>query len=886
MSSFKILYWLLATGALTLGLSPAVQALTESPGSGDGSRSAVAEDEPMLLDQRATPNGPDTPFETATENSEAPLASSQITEVVPATTVNEWVAEVTQSEAVPATTLDEWRSRIAQAQVRITNVRVEETEAGLQVVLETAGGAPRIPEPRTVGNALVSEISNATLDLPGGEDLEEFDPAEGIALVRVSSLPGNLVQVSITGSDAAPVAQLSTEGRNLVVSVEPGVATADGDDAPIQLSVTGEQGTRYAPPTARVGTRTDAALRDIPQSVQVIPRQVLEDQGVVRVGEALLNVSGVTPARDFGGSNFSFTARGFEDARILRNGTLSGEEDQSTVTVPSTVERIEVLKGPASVLYGRAEPGGLINIITKQPESEPSYEIQLRAGSFDFLEPSIDFTGPLSPDGKLTYRLNVAYLKDGLSRDQVEAELFSIAPVIRYEFSEGTDLTLEYEYAEDRRTFDDGIPVAAGFDPFDVSGDLFLGEPDNFFNDSFHRFYLTLNYRFNEDLRLRSIVGGEFEDSAINAFRSFGSFDEDTGNLERTLFQTSEFSNSNFSWQTELVADFETGSIKHQLVAGFDLTFSNFTIDPGENTNGNFPINIFDPDYDQEFPPSRPSNIFLDFDTEENSYSVFLQDLITLTPNLKLLVGGRYDFINTRSDRFFAVFDENGELQRESDTISEIDDGAFSPRVGIVYQPTDAISLYGSFSRSFVPNSVNTFEGEEIEPERGTQYEIGARVELGDISINLAAYDLTKTNIAVADPDNIGFSLAIGEVNSRGIELDIAGEILDGWNIIASGFINETEIMEGDDRFPEGDRLNQAPLSGASLWTTYRIQKGSLEGLGFGAGVFFVGETEAQLPNDTVVPSYTRFDATILGASHLCTEWCRKLKSAIEIGTA
>ncbi|MEM9246073.1 MAG: AMIN domain-containing protein, partial [Cyanobacteria bacterium P01_F01_bin.153] len=277
MSSFKIFYWLLATGVLTLGLSPTAQALTGNSGSGDSSGSVTGVGRSMLLSEDGEP-----------------LASLQPTAPESAIALEERVLEVTQSDSAPVTTLDEWRAQIAQAQVRITNVRVEETEAGLQVILETAGGAPKISDPRTVGNALVSEISNAVLDLPSGEDLEEFAPVDGIALVRVSSLPGNLVQVSITGNNAVPQAQIATEGGNLVLRVEPGVAVAADDDDAIQVLVTGEGDEGYAPSDSTTGTRTDTPLRDIPQSIQIISSDVIEDQQLTRLDDALRNVSGVS----------------------------------------------------------------------------------------------------------------------------------------------------------------------------------------------------------------------------------------------------------------------------------------------------------------------------------------------------------------------------------------------------------------------------------------------------------------------------------------------------------------------------------------------------------------------------------------------------------------
>lgn len=235
----------------------------------------------------------------------------------------------------------------------------------------------------------------------------------------------------------------------------------------------------------------------------------------------------------------------------------------------------------------------------------------------------------------------------------------------------------------------------------------------------------------------------------------------------------------------------------------------------------------------------------------------YLQDQVTLLPNLKLLVGGRYDFARNESG-FEEVF--NGELFSNS---SEFNSEAFSPRVGLVYQPIEPISLYANYSRSFTPNSVITVDGDIIEPERGTQYEVGVRGQFGDITVNLAAYDITKTNLARTDPENIDFSIPVGEVRSRGIELDVAGEITSGWNIIGSSFINDASISEGDEFNPEGDTLRGAPGSGASLWTTYEIQEGSLRGLGFGAGLFYVGDIEEEIPNDFVIPSYVRADASL-----------------------
>ena len=350
-------------------------------------------------------------------------------------------------------------------------------------------------------------------------------------------------------------------------------------------------------------------------------------------------------------------------------------------------------------------------------------------------------------------------------------------------------------------------------------------------------------------------------DNVQEAFRLIR-FDPESGDVGRVIVDFDGAFSDNLSWQTDLISEFSTGSVKHQLLAGFELARSTFGNPPGSRVlndldNRPFAINVFDPQYGTPFPSPDEFNRLLENKTTQSTLGFYLQDQVTLLPNLKLLAGGRYDFAKNE-DEFDNVIDgepDSGE--------NEFDSEAFSPRVGLVYQPIEPISLYGSFSRSFVPNSVSTFGGETIEPERGTQYEVGIKGEFGGVSATLAAYDITKTNLTRIDPNNPDFSIAIGEVKSRGIEFDVAGEPISGWNIIASLYFNNAFISEGDENNPEDDTLRGAPGSGASLWTTYEIQQGSLEGFGFGAGLFYVGDIEEELPNDFVIPSYVRADASL-----------------------
>lgn len=272
------------------------------------------------------------------------------------------------------------------------------------------------------------------------------------------------------------------------------------------------------------------------------------------------------------------------------------------------------------------------------------------------------------------------------------------------------------------------------------------------------------------------------------------------------------------------------------------------------------PIDLFDPKYGASAPTVFDSDSTV-YGTFVETFAVYLQDQVTLLPNLKLLLGGRYDFVNNASTS--KPIDQNFNLLGET-TRNESYAEAFSPRIGIVYQPIEPLSLYASYSQSFVPNTGRSRTGGVFEPSRGTQYEVGIRAELLDrrLIANLAAYKITKTNVLTSDPEDDNFSIAAGEVTSRGIEFDLAGKVLSGWNVIASFFLNDAFVSK-DNSLPEGDKLTSAPRYGGSLWTTYEFQKGTLKGFGFGAGVFFAGSREVTLPNSFEIPGYARFDAAL-----------------------
>lgn len=770
----------------------------------------------------------------------------------------EQVASPEREKMQPATMVKEWMAQVEEAEVaeitEITGVQVNATETGLDLVLQTMGNL-ETPTTSVVGNTLTAEIANAVLTLPEGKTFEQVNPVAGVAQVSVRSLPDSQVRVEVVGTDAPPVAEVSTTATELVFAVTPGARDlAATEEEELEITVTAERQEEdgYRVPNATTATKTDTPLRDIPQSIQVVPKEVIKDQGVVRIGDAARNVSGVTQSVGYGGSIDNFNIRGFDNSANLKNGFR--EDSFIPFTDSANIEQVEVLKGPASVLYGQIEPGGIINYVTKQPLKEPFYSAEFTVGNRDFYRPSFDITGPLNDSKSLTYRLNAAYENSDSFVDFGFNETFFVSPVLRYEFGENTSLTLEGEYSNLDRNFDRGFnPGVLGRTVFDLPRNRFLGEPTDRHQVTTGRIGYRFEHRFSDNWQLRNAFSFSTADSLrLNTQADFLEADGRTLNRD---YRRIDDATRDYSLQTDVIGKFKTGSVKHQLLVGVELTRQEF--DFRFQIADSPALDIFNPVYGTA---PVPTQFDRDFTVERttDSLGLYVQDQVTLLPNLKLLAGGRLDFIDFRSQRVSTIpQDETSNDNRNYQ--------AFSPRVGLVYQPIPEVSLYGSYSTSFNPNIfARTIDDQPIEPERGTQYEVRVKTEWldGKLGATLAAYEITKSNVATPDPRDTEFSIAAGKVKSRGIELDITGKPLPGWNIIASFYLNDAFVSEDND-LPVGNRLVNAPSVGGSLWTTYEIQKGPVQGLGFGAGVFYVGNTEAELPNTFEVPSYVRADATI-----------------------
>jgi iron complex outermembrane recepter protein len=769
------------------------------------------------------------------------------------TTVQPQEHSATSAVVEPATTVKDWMAQIEAAEpqnlVQITQVQVNPTDSGLEILLVTQDNqslAVDVQQFRSSGNSLIAEIDNAVLNLPG-QAFQAEDPASDIDRISVTQLEENRLRVEVAGTTGVPQTAVTLKTNGQVYSLQPNEDEI-GEEVEITVTAEQEQEAGYRVPDATTATKTDTPLRDIPQSIQIVPKEVIQDRKVNRVVEALENVSGVTSNSGTYRVIDNFIIRGFDaSTNVTRNG-LRDLTNNFPGASANNLEQIEVLKGPASVLYGQGGAGGIINLVTKQPLSDPFYSAEVSVGSFSTYEPSFDITGPFNADKTVLYRLNGSYLNAKSFIDFFETERVSIAPTIQWKISKNTTFTFEAEYLRNSNSNNFGLPAVGTVLP-NPNGEVpisrTVSEPDDFIDINLTRLGYTFEHRFNENWSLRNAFGAtlsEFDQKQVFPF----ALQADNRTVDRSE-GLRQASNNYFNLVTDVTGKFKTGSVQHQLLIGFDL----FKQDNDENFESRpiASIDLFNPVYGAI--PDPPDFVSRTLEVSE-SLGFYAQDQITILDNLKFLIGGRFDLTRQKITDLL-----------DPTASSEQSNSAFSPRLGIVYQPIQPISLYASFTRSFNPVAGRDFNNTVFQPERGTQYEVGVKADITQkLSATLAFYQLTRTNVETDDPINPDFSIQTGEQRSRGIEFDLSGEILPGWKVITSYAYTDAHITK-DTTFPVGNLIDNVPQHSASLWSTYEIQKGAVKGLGFGLGLYYVGDRAGDLDNTFVLPSYLRTDASI-----------------------
>ncbi|CAI8904330.1 Metal-pseudopaline receptor CntO [Pseudomonas donghuensis] len=582
-------------------------------------------------------------------------------------------------------------------------------------------------------------------------------------------------------------------------------------------------------------TRTDTALHETPQSVSVVPKDVLEDTGATRLQDGLDYAGGVGRANNFGGQGLTtFTVRGFTTGEFYRNG-FPINRGYPNAPDANTVERLEVLRGPATSLYGRGDPGGTFNVVSKQPLPESKVILGSQFDDQGMHRATLDATGPLSQDGSLAYRLNVLGEGGESFRDDVESERYDVAPVISWQVNDSTKIVFEGDFMRNNHPLDRGL-TRYNTQTGSASRDTYIWEKgsDNLLHNDNNMAQVRFEHLLNDNWTLGG--GFQFLDGSLkgNAVEANGA-PADGRTLQRN-FNYRKLEWSDRDWQLNLTGHFDTGGFAHTLLTGVeyeDYDYNSII----QRSSAAYPIDIYNPVLGQ----ARPALIPITTWNKENlqTWAFFIQDQVALTERLKALAGVRFE-------RFEHDYDDKLVNSRD---FSKGQNGV-TPRFGLLYDLTDTVAVYANTARSFKPNTGTPAGGGGFDPEKGKSYELGVKWEALDrqLSVDAAVYHIVKQNVLTRDPLNTDYSLAAGEVRSRGLDINVAGNITPEWRMIGGYAYVDAEVTK-DNRLPTGTRLANIPRNSFSLLNTYEFQDGLAKGLGLGVGVKYVddrsGQTEA-----------------------------------------
>lgn len=648
-----------------------------------------------------------------------------------------------------------------------------------------------------------------------------------------------------------------------MLSPAPGFAQTGGPD-PVSEEAQGED---IRVNGVRQPYRGNFAVAEIPQAIAEISSDTLAANNILRLADALdLNAS-VSRQNSLGGLFDSFAVRGFTGDENIPTGYLingfNGGRGFGGPRDVAGIERIEVLKGPAAAVLGRGEPGGTINLVTKQAEIGRTFGTAvLQYGSFDRLRTEADLN--LAVTGSLSARL-IGYSEDGGTfRDTVDLKRWGFLPSIGFAIGPDTRLTYDFEWTRVETPFDRGIVVLN--DNFDtVPRDRFLGEPgdgNHIARATGHQ--LRVQHDFNSDWSL--LVGASLRDTLLTGFSSDAELVASRQKLYRDGRSLSRQRRSRVydsrQWvvRAELSGEFETFGLRHRVLIGADHdSFSNdqqfgrfrppvvgaTTTDRAGNV-----LDILNPVYGRfPLPTPGPQNDRLD---EQRSTGIFIQDQINLTDRLQVRIGGRYDAVSLRT------------LNRLTGIDSVSDRDRFSPQAGIVYRLSDPLTLYAAYGEGFRANVGTDVTGAIFDPETSRSIEAGVKLTAlgGRVNGTLAVFQLEKDNVLASDTGNPGFSVAIGKARSRGIEFDLTAQLPGDVDLLLSYAYLDAEarstLLEPNFNFQirPGDPLINIPDHNLNVQAIKRVEIAGRRAQ-FGAGVQYVGERSGETGTAFTLPSHT-----------------------------
>ncbi len=602
------------------------------------------------------------------------------------------------------------------------------------------------------------------------------------------------------------------------------------------------------------GTKTDTPLIEVPQSISVVTEEQIQKQEAQSVGAALRYTPGVNSEAFGSDSRYDwiyirgFLAPKFLDGLQLPYGVGYGDPRVE----PYGLERIEVLKGPSSSLYGQVPPGGLVNMISKRPTLLPLREVLLQYGSYYRYQGAFDLGGPIDERGQLLYRFTGLLRRSDTQIDYTEDNRIFLAPAFTFRPACNTTITLlSYFQKDDNKGLGlEFLPSQGTLFP-NPNGKIptsrFVGEPDfNTFDRTQYAIGYELEHRFNDMFSVRQnfryiTSDADPENAVIGA-----GLQPDLRTLNRAIYQIEEDLDA-IAIDTEGIASFATGPVKHVVLAGFDYYWlrSDYSLGFGPAPT----LDIFDPVYGQPLttPPTITHTI-----QKQNQFGLYLQDQIFFK-GFVLTLTGREDWVDDNTNNLLA------------DTKTKQDDNAFSGRAGLNYVFDFGLAPYISFAQSFQQELGTTFEGEPFKPSKGKEYEAGIKYqpEWFPGIFAVAVYEIKQKNVLTPDPENEFFSIQTGKVRVRGFELEGTASPAPGFNL--TGGYSYTDAVITGSTVPEekGKQLPQVPKDQWSVWADYTLQQSVLKGLGLGAGVRYIGDSYPDTVNSFKIPSFTLADAAV-----------------------
>ena len=607
---------------------------------------------------------------------------------------------------------------------------------------------------------------------------------------------------------------------------------------------------------------------DLPQSVIVIDKNILQNQQAGKLSDILANTSGIYLMGTTGGVQEEIAGRGFSygSTNTFKNGVRFNNGVMPEI---SSLERVEVLKGSAAILYGSVSAGGVLNLVTKKPSFQNGGEISFRTGSYDYYKPSIDLYGAINNSNVAAYRINTSYENAGSFRDDVSSERIYFNPSFLIEAGKKTEILVEGDFLKDERTLDYGTG-AVNYEIADVPRDRFLGASWSYYKAKQTSATVTITHKLNDNWSLEALAAyqGYWHDQyGTTRPNASGQMVQADGRWVRGL-QRSGTDQNYAIVQLNATGKFKTGAIEHHVLIGSDhdqydntslaYAYANPVI-TGNNKNVYDTINI----YDLSLYKQRTDIPNLNSTKTENPsvrVGVYVQDLISIFEKVKVLAGIRYSYLESGSK------------------LTKTYDDAFSPRFGLVYQPLKEMSVFASYANSFNQNTAKDVNNQFLPPSIIDQYEFGVKNELfkGLLSANVTAYKIVNSNLAQSvlpvPPDAINQSnpqeLA-GEVTSKGVEFDIMSKPVRGISFIAGYSYNDTRYTKSS-TFVEDSRLRYNPSHTANASVYYTFNKSTFKNFSVGLTSFYVGDrvagrsTRTNVPNDAYklmpIPNYFLFD--------------------------